>query len=69
MPGEPMLGRNTTCAAVSLGTCTARVNVIVTTSPLEKPTMRGGGLDAIADSSPGQHSLDPSLAPSNPGHD
>ena len=63
-----MLGVNVTCAGVSPGTCTARVNVIVTTSPLLKPTTMGGGLDATADTTPGQHSADPSTAPSSDAH-
>ena len=68
MSGLPMLGTNATCDSVSAGTCTARVNVIVTISPLLKPTMMGGGLDAMAVITPGQHSLDPSRAPSGDAH-
>ena len=35
------------------------VNVISTTSPTEKPGTRGGGLEATADATPGQHSEEP----------
>ena len=68
MSGDPMLGVNVMCAGVSSGACTARVNVIVTMSPLLKPTTMGGGFDATADTTPGQHSLDPSTAPSSDAH-
>jgi hypothetical protein len=41
-------------------------------SPTLKPTTRGAGLDAFTDSTAGQHTADPSLAPAStsaPGTD
>jgi hypothetical protein len=40
------------------------VNRIVTVSPTLNPGTRGGGLDALADSTPGQHAAAPSRLPS-----
>jgi hypothetical protein len=48
------------------------VNTMVTTSPRENPGTNGGGLDALADSTPGQHAAAPTTLPSctrAPGYD
>ncbi len=42
-----------------------RVKVRVTASPTEKPTRRGGGLEALAARRPGQHTRDPGALPSS----
>ena len=53
MPGE---NDSTTSA---LGALVGSENMTVTTSPTLNPTVSGGGLDAFANSTPGQHSTDP----------
>jgi hypothetical protein len=43
-------------------------NTSVITSPTLNPTTSGGGLDAVADTRPGQHCAAPSLLLSNGAH-
>jgi hypothetical protein len=47
------------------GASVGRVNVTLMTSPFVTPGTLGGGFDAMADTTPGQHSMAPSSLPSS----
>ncbi len=51
----PRAGRKARMAGVRAGVLVGEEKVRVMTSPTLKPTTRGGGLDALAATSPGQH--------------
>ncbi len=61
----PMGGLNTTLAGVTGGVSVGEENRTVTTSPALNPTTRGGGLEAVTDTTPGQHSAPPGKLPSS----
>jgi hypothetical protein len=50
------------------GVLVAEENMIVTTSPTLKPGTKGGGFEALAYTTPGQHSADPATLPSKGLH-